>query len=477
MYNQRQSREGNVACESLGDKHRCENDALMRKQGGKGHRKPQGNKAKLTANASAARKEIQEKTKKPTGAWLELRPKQPTTSTSSSFPMKIGKSTIATNIALPNMSGVNNRSRSNSVNVGVSPTSVTALGCWHHGSQSDLVSMLEEDCKISEADAAKASHSSIISDAFKKHVGFDQIEEDKRMIQDIDHTFCVPTELTALQQANLETSNKTYYTSIELFRIHIMATPMFARIRDEIGNLPLHNAITKADVNPLVVSELIKRYPAGVRTKDARGDLPLSLACQQKKINPSVIKALIQAFPEAASRKIYGSLPIHRLLYNNERMNTSQNLEVLKVLIQTDPKSLLAVNSHGKIPIQYVCENLNWKDAIELMATSCPASLTVPNKEGFSAIDIGNANMFTIDGRIKSLLLKKETLRMMLRMAKHEELSDDHKRLFGNLNYDIRSIAFLLSHKSSDQSAKFAQFCKYLSEGIPGLWREIIMYL
>ena len=64
MYNQRQSREGNVACESLGDKHRCENDALMRKQGGKGHRKPQGNKAKLTANASAARKEIQEKTKK-----------------------------------------------------------------------------------------------------------------------------------------------------------------------------------------------------------------------------------------------------------------------------------------------------------------------------------------------------------------------------------------------------------------------------
>ena len=136
----------------------------------------------------------------------------------------------------------------------------------HHGSQSDLVSMLEEDCKISEADAAKASHSSVISDAFKKHVGFDQIEEDKRMIQDIDHTFCVPTELTALQQANLETSNKTYYTSIELFRIHIMATPMFARIRVGLGLgfLPeLRNSCAK-ELNP---NQLRKMRPMSRRTR------------------------------------------------------------------------------------------------------------------------------------------------------------------------------------------------------------------
>tara|TARA_A100001015_G_scaffold124639_1_gene138121 strand:- start:5222 stop:5992 length:771 start_codon:yes stop_codon:yes gene_type:complete len=256
-----------------------------------------------------------------------------------------------------------------------------------------------------------------------------------------------------------------------------MATPMFARIRDEMGNLPLHNAIVKADVNPMVVSELIKRYPAGVKTKDARGDLPLSLACQQKKINPSVIKALIQAFPEAASRKIYGSLPIHRLLYNNERINTPQNLEALKVLVHTNSESLLAMNSHGKIPIQYVSENLNWRDAIEFLASSCPSSLTVLNRDSINAIDIGIANMFTIDGKVKSLLYKKETLRMMLKLANYDELSDNQRKMFRDLNYEIRSIAFLLSHKSSDQSDNFAQFCKYLAEGIPGMWREIIMYL
>lgn len=197
----------------------------------------------------------------------------------------------------------------------------------------------------------------------------------------------------------------------------------------------------------------------------------------KKKINPSVIKALIQAFPEAACRKIYGSLPIHRLLYNNERINTPQNLEVLKVLVQTNSESLLAVNSHGKIPVQYVSENLNWREAIQFLATSCPSSLTVSNREGFNAIDIGIANMFTIDGKVKSLLYKKETLRMMLRLATYDELSHNQKKMFRDLNYEIRSIAFLLSHKSSDQSDGFAHFCKYLAKGIPGMWREIIMYL
>ena len=105
--------------------------AVMRNNRSKGQRKPKEMKAKLTANACAAQREISEKTKKPAGAWLELRPKQQATSTSS-FPVKINARSklIATNIALPSMSG-NNRSRSNSgVNLGVSPTSVTALGCW-----------------------------------------------------------------------------------------------------------------------------------------------------------------------------------------------------------------------------------------------------------------------------------------------------------------------------------------------------------
>ena len=98
---------------------------------GQEKQKTRNMKAKLTANACAAKREIMEKTKKPAGAWLELRPKQPTTSTSSS-PLKIpprGKVDV-TNIKLPSMSG-RNRSRSNSSgNFGTSPTSVAALGCW-----------------------------------------------------------------------------------------------------------------------------------------------------------------------------------------------------------------------------------------------------------------------------------------------------------------------------------------------------------
>jgi hypothetical protein len=197
-------------------------------------------KAKLTANACAAQREISEKTKKPAGAWLELRPKQQATSTSS-FPVKINARSklIATKIALPSMSG-NNRSRSNSgVNLSVSPTSVTALGCWHHGSQSDLASLVKQTDAEERIVTNSLSNNNnnnnnnnSISDAFRKYFG-EGVDKD---IAEFDNKFAsIPTELTPTQQASLETRNKTYYTSIELFRIHIMATPMFARIRDEMG--------------------------------------------------------------------------------------------------------------------------------------------------------------------------------------------------------------------------------------------------
>ena len=127
MPSRRSSRE---SCED--ENHiRDETTSVLLKHRNKGQRKPKDMRKKLTANACATQREIIEQTKKPAGRWLELRPRQQATSTSS-LPMKIptrGK-LIATNIALPSMSG-NNRSRSNSSgNLGVSPSSVTALGCW-----------------------------------------------------------------------------------------------------------------------------------------------------------------------------------------------------------------------------------------------------------------------------------------------------------------------------------------------------------
>ena len=82
---------------------------------------------------------------------------------------------------------------------------------------------------------------------------------------------------------------------------------------DENGNLPLHNAICKQEVNLMVILELIKAYPNSVCTKDSKGDLPLFIACQQVKVHPGVVKALLQAFPDAATRKIFGSLALHQV--------------------------------------------------------------------------------------------------------------------------------------------------------------------
>ena len=51
--------------------------------------------------------------------------------------------------------------------------------------------------------------------------------------------------------------------SIELFRIHILSQPFFAKFRDSQGNLPLHNAVGRSDPNLMVIRELIRIYPTG----------------------------------------------------------------------------------------------------------------------------------------------------------------------------------------------------------------------
>ena len=399
-------------------------------------------KRSLTSHALTTQKKIFEKTKKPAGPWTELTTNK--LNPTATLPMAIGRG--------ENVNAVNNRNQDQSgcptKTTATSPMSIAqGLGRWHHGSFDDLLKVCEKES---------------------------QTIVDKDFILDVMQSS--ETDSDHLAPGSGYTGGKdSFYNSIELFRIHVMSNPMFARMRDERGNLPLHNAITRADASPGVVSELIKRYPDGVKTKDKRGDLPLFLACQQQKLNPSVIKALLQAFPEAASRKIFGSLAIHQMVY--KRFDKGPNIEALKALIKANPDSLVSMNSNGKIPIQYVCENLNHRDAIELMAQTAPSSLTVKNKEGLNAIQISVSNLFTIDGKVKSLLYKKETLRLMLRCANYEELNNEEKDLFKSLNSDIRIIAFLLSHKCSEESSKLAKFCEFLSSAMPGMWREIVMYL
>ena len=57
--------------------------------------------------------------------------------------------------------------------------------------------------------------------------------------------------------------SESSYSSIELYRILALSKPMFAKIRDSRGNLPIHNAVNHPEPNLMIVCELIRTYPIG----------------------------------------------------------------------------------------------------------------------------------------------------------------------------------------------------------------------
>jgi hypothetical protein len=150
---------------------------------------------------------------------------------------------------------------------------------------------------------------------------------------------------------------------------------------------------------------------------------------------------------------------------------------VLKVLVNANPESVAIPNQLGRLPIHYLCEDLNARDAIELLINIDPRITTMKCKENKTPIDIALENMFTIDGKLKSLMIKQDTLRMMLRKTDKSRLTEQQISLLKDLNFSVRSTALLLSKRANESGTYFAERCDYFALGIPGIWRNIVMYL
>ncbi len=267
-----------------------------------------------------------------------------------------------------------------------------------------------------------------------------------------------------------------------MLRIASSTNPAELRLRDTDGRLPLHASVDRDDPSPVIVRELLKLYPGAAKVKDSMGNLPLFLACRRKRVQTAVIRALLRAYPEAANTKIMGALALHHLLHTG-----SPSAESAQLLIDANPDGPKTSNAFGNLPLHYLCAlSAPHIKTVRVVMAAYPQAVQTKNKRGETPIsralagcakneeeilvfkhkhrDRSNSSSSSTSGLTTASsgsdsdsdcgvdqeldeetdpALRRERVRLLLRICDKAELSDDQLELLRELNYEAHRTALL----------------------------------
>ena len=119
--------------------------------------------------------------------------------------------------------------------------------------------------------------------------------------------------------------------TLKIVQILYNMWPEALRLRDEDGDLPVHNLCCNADLDETASLD-IQRFmleidPTLVREEMGDGSLPIQYAVRHK--STAFCKILIDAYPESLRIKSGGELPIHSACYNGRRDDTSDTIQYM----------------------------------------------------------------------------------------------------------------------------------------------------
>merc|ERR1712176_499217 len=119
--------------------------------------------------------------------------------------------------------------------------------------------------------------------------------------------------------------------SVEIVELLLKANPDAAKVQNENGMLPLHNAARRrAPVE--VVKALLEANPDGAKVKDQFECLPLHWAFKSEASSDSVV-ALLEAYPDASKEvDLDGFLPLHSAIRHEVTSD-----EALKAILEANP--------------------------------------------------------------------------------------------------------------------------------------------
>lgn len=124
---------------------------------------------------------------------------------------------------------------------------------------------------------------------------------------------------------------------------------------EEVPCFPAHVLIDNPEVGTFcdIVQHLIELHPSSLQCTDTYDQVPLHVACYSKHMTANIVQLLVDGWPESTCQKdCNGSSPIHNLCENQE-LNETVKLDILRILVDACPDSLKARNQSYLLPIHF----------------------------------------------------------------------------------------------------------------------------
>jgi len=192
---------------------------------------------------------------------------------------------------------------------------------------------------------------------------------------------CFPIHLLMEDLEEVCDCNTTYWDIIQHM---INANPSNLKCTSGSDQVLLHLACYSAHMTATIIQSLINGWPESTRQRDCEEYLPIHHLCQNQKLNETakleIVKILVDADPDSLNDRSNdsGLLPIHMAA-------KYQSLAFAKILVDAHPCSLREKDRNGNLPCYLACESGSI-DTIKYLFNADPQSIYSTNICGFNPL-------------------------------------------------------------------------------------------
>ena len=110
--------------------------------------------------------------------------------------------------------------------------------------------------------------------------------------------------------------------------------------------------------------------------------MPLHIACDNKNINAKFVKKLLDVSPEAIREEDCMEAGPIRSLCSNEGLEDAVALEILSLLVEASPLSVIQRDCDGFLPIHHAISSLRPPEFIKILVDACPELPRIESNDG-----------------------------------------------------------------------------------------------
>jgi hypothetical protein len=153
--------------------------------------------------------------------------------------------------------------------------------------------------------------------------------------------------------------------------------PQFMNNKEDSFVLPIHVALTKADVTIEFIEALIFAYPNSLKKRESSQHKNCLHIAIKSRVPDNIILYLIRAYPEGGKlQDLMGRIPLHYSISN------LRSLSLISTLIAVCPRSIRAQDKMGWSPLHVAADTLSSLDVIKLLSSESQETIFLTTMRG-----------------------------------------------------------------------------------------------